>query len=110
MGWGTRSLVLGAAALAACGRVGFGEDPGGDGAPVPTVGFAFTTSLTDEVAGTHHVNLALSAPVAVDVTVDVQVTGGTATEGPDFAVVASQVAILARSTHGSFDPVIVDDG
>lgn len=109
MGWGTRSVVLVAAAIAGCGRVGF-DTTGQDGAPVPVVGFAFASSLTDEAAGTHHVNLTLSAATTSDVTVDVQVDGGTATEGPDFALDKSQVTIPAGSTQGSVDLVIVNDG
>lgn len=109
MGWGTRSLVLGAAALAACGRVGF-DGLDGDGAPVPTVGFAFPTSLTDEAEATHHVTMSLSVASGSDVAVDVEVAGGTATAGDDFALGSNFVTIPAGATEATVDLTIVADG
>jgi hypothetical protein len=110
MAWGRRSLVVLAAALAGCGRVGFDDQPPGDGAPVPTVGFAFAQSLTDEAAGTHAVGIVLSEPAMSTVTVEVGVTGGDADPNADFVLGATRVTLLPGETQADLLVTIFADG
>jgi hypothetical protein len=74
-----------------------------------SVGFQFATSLTDELVGTHTVPIALAAPAAQEVTVDVEVTGGNA-DDLDFTLITPHVTFTPGETVANVEVAIVDDG
>ncbi len=63
--------------------------------PAITVQFATTSSSGDESTGTANLTVTLSAASGSQITVDYAVTGGTATEGSDYALVATGTTAIA---------------
>lgn len=81
-----------------------------DAAPQVGVGFQFPTSLTDEHAGTHTVSIALASPSDDIVTVDIEVSGGSADDGADFSLLTPSVTFAPGETQADVDLAITDDG
>src|SRR5262245_32054149 len=88
---------------------GFSAPADGDGGTPPGVGFQFPSSLTDEAVGTHLVSVALSNPSTDNVTVDVEVTGGSA-DGNDFSLNTSTLQFVAGETRADVELTINADG
>jgi hypothetical protein len=80
-----------------------------DGDPPSGVGFQFSSSLIDERVGTHLVVVALSEPVNDAVTVEVEVSGGTADEPDDFSLITSSITIPAGSDRADVELSVVED-
>ncbi|MCB9448709.1 MAG: hypothetical protein H6585_10230 [Flavobacteriales bacterium] len=77
----------------------------------PTVQFTTTSSSGSEGTTPANLELSLSAVSGQDVTVDYNVTGGTATGGgTDYTLASGTATITAGSTTTNISPVIVDDG
>jgi hypothetical protein len=73
------------------------------------LGFQFGSSLTDERVGTHTVSIAVDPPPSETVTVEVEVSGGSADDN-DFSLINPTVTFLAGETRQDVELAINDDG
>jgi hypothetical protein len=87
----------------------FPGSAGTDGANPPMLGFQFPASTTDETVGTHAVSVALSFEATDTVTVDVNVSGGSADEN-DFSLGTQTLTFLPGETQKDVDLSISNDG
>jgi len=77
---------------------------------LPSVSFQSPTAEIREDGGDLELPLTLSEPLESPATVEVVVTGGTATEGLDFVLASTQVDLPAGATSGAVTVIPVDDG
>lgn len=79
----------------------------------PTISMANVGSIaaiSDEVDGTHVIDVTMSAAQIVDIAVHVFQTKGDAVEGEDFSLSTSRLVIPAGETTGSITVTILADG
>ena len=90
----------------ACGGGG-----GNDGGQRATIAFATTGSSGDESSTPVHLAVELSEPLSADTaSVEVTVTGGTASAGADFTLSTASLTIPAGQTQAAVDLDVVQDG
>ncbi|HZN96032.1 MAG TPA: Calx-beta domain-containing protein, partial [Myxococcales bacterium] len=88
-----------------------GDGGGGDGGQSATIAFAAASSSGGEPATPVHLTVELSAPLsAVSASVDVAVTGGTASAGADFTLGTATVTVPAGQTQVTVDLDVAQDG
>ena len=77
----------------------------------PTISFTTSSSSDDEDAGTVNIQVTLSALSGQDITVDYNVTGGTATgSGTDYTLTSGTLTISAGSLTNNINLSLTDDG
>jgi len=77
----------------------------------PIIGFEQSSMSVNEDAGTVQISVGIANPSDTDVTVEVTITGGTATADEDFVASSTvQITFLTGQTNSqSFDVTIIDD-
>ncbi len=80
-----------------------------DNDPLPEVRFSSDAYSVGEGDGQATITVELSAPSAVDVTVEYAATDGTATAGSDYIEVSGTLTIPAEQLSATFDVTILDD-
>lgn len=76
---------------------------------VPNVSFAAATLTANESVPSVSINVVLSEPTTVDVTVPFSVTGGTAVSPADYSIAVSPVIIAAGQTSAPIVVTLVND-
>jgi hypothetical protein len=110
-GFAVVSLV-GALVLGACSFTPgtLPADGGPDGPPPLTVGFAKTTTLSDEASSAVSIRVVLSAPSDEAVTVTYAISGGTATQDADYTGGAGTLTFAPGDVEELIDVTVLPDG